>query len=215
MTSIRRHFKFAAAFAVALGLSAGTASAATPLGAYSTKGSFSFVATPNLHPPKIHQTLHTRASKLGSGLFLMANFKDLTQTNPMVGQSGPLILDNRLQPVWFKPTDPGHLGKLATDLTVQAYNGKPASALAWWEGVISPTGATVSGTVNVVDQHYRKIASLSGDTKDGWVISPHESVVSGRYNPDSPAGHQYVCRTISRIACALAAWTRGSPRMSR
>ncbi|MFL5830998.1 MAG: arylsulfotransferase family protein [Solirubrobacteraceae bacterium] len=174
MTSIRRQFKFAAAFAVALGLSAGTAAAATPLGAYSTKGSFSFVATPNLHPPKIRETLHTRASKLGSGLFLMANFKDLTNPKPMIGQSGPLILDNRLQPVWFKPTN---INNLATDLTVQTYNGKPA--LAWWEGVVSPTGATVSGTVNVVDQRYRKIASLSGDTKDGWVISPHESVVSG------------------------------------
>jgi Arylsulfotransferase (ASST) len=177
LTSIRRYLQFAAAFAAILGLSAGSAAAATPLGAYSTKGSFSFVATPNLHPPKIRETLHTSSSKLGSGLFLMANFKDLTQTTPMVGQSGPLILDKRLQPVWFKPTDPHHLGKLATDLTVQTYNGKPA--LAWWEGAVSPSGATISGTVNVVDQRYRTIASLSGDTKDGWVISPHESVISG------------------------------------
>jgi hypothetical protein len=158
-------------------VAASPAAAATPLGAYTTKGTYSFVSTPNLHPPKIRETLHTQASKLGSGLFLMGNFRDLTQSAPMIGQSGPLILDNKLQPVWFQPSDAKHSSLLAADLTVQTYNGKPA--LAWWDGTISPTGATISGTVHVVDQHYRKIADLSGDTKDGWVISPHESVISG------------------------------------
>jgi Arylsulfotransferase (ASST) len=174
---IRRNLYFVAALAATLALSAGAAAAAAPLGAFTTKGTYSFVATPKLHPPKIHETLHTSASKLGSGLFMLANFKDLTQSHPMVGQSGPMILDNKLQPVWFEPSDAKHQGLLAADLTVQSFNGKPA--LAWWEGVISSTGATVSGTVHVVDQHYRTLGTLSGDTRDGWVISPHESVVVG------------------------------------
>ncbi len=33
---------------------------------------------------------------------MVANFFDVSSP-PLVGQSGPLLLDNRLQPVWFKP----------------------------------------------------------------------------------------------------------------
>ena len=33
---------------------------------------------------------------------MVANFYDLTQ-QPMVGQSGPLVLGSDLQPIWFKP----------------------------------------------------------------------------------------------------------------
>jgi hypothetical protein len=176
LRSITRHFPLVAALAATLGLTAASAGAATaPLGAFTTKGAFSFVATPKLHPPKIREHLHTSASRLGSGLFMLANFKDITQTRPMVGQSGPLILDSRVQPVWFQPIP---TNVLATDLSVQKYNGKPA--LDWWEGAVSSSGATISGRVFAVDQHYRPIAKpLAGDTKEGWVISPHESVISG------------------------------------
>ena len=45
--------------------------------------------------------------------------------------------------------------------------------------MVTNTGAASSGTVYVVDQHYRQVAKLSGDVKDGWVISPHEVAISG------------------------------------
>jgi hypothetical protein len=75
--------------------------------------------------------------------------------------------------VWFFPLP---TNVVATDLKQQTFEGKPA--LSWWQGVINNVGATVSGTVEVVNQHYDKVATLTGT--DGWVISPHEVVISGR-----------------------------------
>ena len=58
----------------------------------------------------------------------MTNFYDLNEP-PIVGQSGPLILDRQLQPVWFQPV-PEQV--VAANLSLQSYHGKPA--LAWWQG---------------------------------------------------------------------------------
>ena len=101
----------------------------------------------------------------------MANFYDLNHP-PMVGQSGPLILDHRLQPVWFKPVP---TNVVAGNLSLQVYNGKPV--LAWWQGTITSTGSTESGEDVIVDQHYRPIATLKAT--DGWVLTLHEIVIRG------------------------------------
>ena len=91
----------------------------------------------------------------------------------MTGQSGPLILDHNLQPVWFNPIG---VNALAANLQVQSYNGKPV--LSWWQGVVTAAGVTTSGEDVVVDQHYRHVATLKG--ADGWVISQHEMLISGQ-----------------------------------
>ena len=108
---------------------------------------------------------------LASGYVMLANFYDLT-AGPIAGQSGPLILDDRLQPVWFRPlpTD-----VVASNLSVQTYEGKPA--LAWWQGAITSTGATESGEDVLVDQHYRTVATLTG--AGGWVLTLHAFQVQG------------------------------------
>jgi hypothetical protein len=111
---------------------------------------------------------------LARGYFLTANFPNVVATGPLIGQGGPLILDSKLQPVWF---DPRPTSVVSLDLKQQTFEGKPA--LSWWDGVITNTGAASSGTVFVVDRHYRQVAKLTGDVKDGWVISPHEVVISG------------------------------------
>jgi Arylsulfotransferase (ASST) len=152
--------------------SAQAASPTPPIGAYTTKGTWKFLSRPDLHPPKVAALKTGNLTKLAAGYFMVANFRNLTVPAPMVGQSGPLILDNRLQPVWFGPV-PANV--LALNLKAQTYNGKPA--LSWWQGVISPLGATVSGTDMVYDQRYKRVAKLSG--QDGWVISPHEMLISG------------------------------------
>ncbi len=152
---------------------------AAPVGAYTTNGAWSFVSAPRLHPPKLHTDHATQTRGLAPGYFMVANFPNLTATQPtsgtaqlMVGQGGPLMLDSHLQPVWF---DPVPANVVALNLKAQTYNGKPV--LSWWQGVISNVGATISGEDVVVDQHYRKVATLTG--KDGWVISGHEVVISG------------------------------------
>ncbi len=171
MLKLRLPTAIAAAAACALALSA-AAVAATPIAAYTTKGAWSFVSAPNLHPPKLGVTQKTQFSKLAPGDFMVANFKNEGIKSPMVGQSGPLILDHNLQPVWF---DPIGVNALAANLTAQSYNGKPV--LSWWQGSVSPTGVTTSGEDVVVDQHYRHVATLKG--ADGWTISQHEMIISG------------------------------------
>ena len=147
------------------------AAQAAPIGAFTTKGAWTFVSAPRLHPPKLTTTQKTQRG-LAPGYFMTGVFKDVTVAKPVVGESGPLILDRNLQPVWF---DPIGTKALAANLRVQSYNGKPV--LSWWQGTISGTGATTSGEDVVVDQHYRHVATLNGS--GGWVISEHEMIISG------------------------------------
>jgi arylsulfotransferase ASST len=149
-----------------------SAHAAAPIGAYKTKGTWRFLSRPDMHPPKVGALKIGNLKKLAPGYFMVANFKNLTVKTPMVGQSGPLILDNRLQPVWFGPVP---TNVLAVNLTAQRYSGKPV--LSWWQGVISPHGETLSGSDVVYSQQYKRVAKLTG--QDGWVISPHEMLISG------------------------------------
>ncbi len=142
-----------------------------PVGAYTTRGAYSFVTEPTLHPPVLHSDSPTLTSKLAGGYILTANFYNLNYP-PLVGQSGPLILDSGLQPVWFQPV-PEKL--VASNLSLQTYAGRPA--LAWWQGVVTNTGSTERGEDVVVNQHYQTVARLRG--ADGWVLTLHELLISG------------------------------------
>ena len=148
------------------------ADTAAPIGAYTTKGAYSFVSAPRLHPPKLRTTVKTQTSKLAKGYFLLDTFPNLTVTGPMTGMGGPLMTDSKLQPVWSYPigTDVA-----STNLSEQTYNGKPV--LLWWTGVVTNTGASTTGTVNIVDEHYRKVAAIQAAAP--WVISVHDAVISG------------------------------------
>jgi hypothetical protein len=143
-----------------------------PVGAYTTRGAYSFVTAPALHPPKLQQEGTTApAGELESGYIFTTNFYNLNYP-PLIGQSGPSILDNKLQPVWFKPV-PEKL--VASNLSLQSYEGKPA--LAWWQGVVTSTGSTESGEDVVVNQHYQTVARIRG--KDGWKLTLHAIDISG------------------------------------
>jgi EmrB/QacA subfamily drug resistance transporter len=142
-----------------------------PIGAYTTRGAYSFVTAPSLHPPKLHRDSPTVAGALTPGYIFTTNFYNLNYP-PLVGQSGPLILDSGLQPVWFQPV-PENV--VASNLSLQTYEGKPA--LAWWQGVVTNTGATESGEDVVVNQHYQTVARLKAT--GGWVLTLHALVISG------------------------------------
>jgi EmrB/QacA subfamily drug resistance transporter len=161
-----------------------TESPGSPIGAYTTKGAYTFVSEPTLHPPQVLADDVGQASKLSPGYILMANFYDLTQ-HPITGQSGPLMLDQSLDPVWFRPV-PEDVA--ASNLSLQRFEGQPV--LAWWQGLVTNTGATESGTYYVVNKHYQTVAKLSG--KDGWILTLHEIVIDGdnawvTANKDIPA----------------------------
>jgi hypothetical protein len=142
-----------------------------PVGAYVTADTYSFVTEPGLRPPKLNVSAPAPAGELTPGYILTANFYDLNEP-PMIGQSGPLILDRHLQPVWFAPV-PEKI--VASNLSLQTYEGKPA--LAWWQGVVTNTGSTERGEDVVVNRHYQKVATLKG--RDGWILTLHELAIRG------------------------------------
>jgi EmrB/QacA subfamily drug resistance transporter len=162
------------AVAVFVGIDfAASGSHGAPIGAYTTSGAYRFVSAPSLHPPIVRADVVSKdaATKLASGDIFVANFYDLTQP-PLVGQSGPLILDGALAPVWFTPVP---TDVVASNLSLQSYQGKPA--LAWWQGTVSTTGATESGEDVVVNQHYQQVATIKGT--GGWVLTLHALVIHG------------------------------------
>jgi len=168
----RLAFGVAAVLAAFVGLTAAFAgSKAPPTGRYTLTGAYTFIATPSLHPPKLRVNRRAPAARLASGYIFTANFFDLNNP-PLTGQSGPLILDNSLQPVWFKAV-PQRV--VASSLSLQTYEGKPA--LAWWQGVVTNTGSTESGEDVVVNQHYQTVARLKAT--GGWVLTLHEFLISG------------------------------------
>ncbi len=142
-----------------------------PVGAYTTDGAYHFVTEPSLRPPMLHRDGPTLAGRLAPGYILTTNFYNLNYP-PLVGQSGPLILDRHLQPVWFRPV-PEKV--VASNLSPQTYEGQPA--LAWWQGVVTNTGSTESGEDVVVNRHYQTVARLKG--ADGWVLTLHALTISG------------------------------------
>jgi Arylsulfotransferase (ASST) len=162
----------AAVLAVFAGLTIAFAgSKAPPLGKYTLTDAYSYASAPGLHPPKFHALQRAPAGSLSSGYVFTTNFVNLNEL-PIHGQSGPLLLDRELQPVWFQPVDE-HV--LAANLSLQRYEGEPA--LAWWQGKVTNTGSTESGEYVVVDRHYRTVARLKA--KDGWVLTLHEIAIDG------------------------------------
>ena len=169
--SIRR-VALAVTAALAVILTSAAAAAAAPIGAYTTRGAWSFASAPDLHPPKLRTDGRTVSARLAAGDFLVDNFPNVGARGPMIGEGGPLILDSRLQPVWVQPVGT-HV--VSADLQQATYQGQPV--LDWWQGLITRTGGTLSGQLIVVDQHYRRIATLRA--KAPWVISIHDAEISG------------------------------------
>jgi EmrB/QacA subfamily drug resistance transporter len=142
-----------------------------PVGRFTTRGAYSFVSAPALHPPILRESHESAAGELAPGYILTTNFYNLNYP-PLVGQSGPLILDDKLQPVWFRPVSEK---LVASNLSLQTYEGKPA--LAWWQGVVTSTGSTESGEDVVVNQHYQTVARIRGSY--GWKLTLHAIEISG------------------------------------
>jgi Arylsulfotransferase (ASST) len=104
-----------------------------------------FISRPDLAPPVLTVATATRSALPGS-VFLAPKRKS--------GQSGPTILDERGNYVWFKPSAKG---VVVDDFRVQSYRGE--SVLTWWEGKTSD-GGYGEGTWVIADHSYREIARI-------------------------------------------------------
>src|SRR6476620_7271505 len=104
--------------------------AATP--ALAEEGATNFVSAPSYKPATL--TVNTSAGKgQAPGFIFIAMFQNKFFTEPLVGNGGPMILDNKARYVWLK-----NASKAAPDtlnLQVQRYQGKPV--LTYWQGTVA------------------------------------------------------------------------------
>jgi hypothetical protein len=136
-----------------------------------------FVTEPSLEPPRV--TVTHPAEQVAPGLLFVSNFdfNSVAEQKPAEEQSGPLILDNRGEPVWFLPI-PADLQAFNSD--VQTLAGK--RVLTWWQGGLTQIGTPKSGTHFILGNDYRPargyVRSITG--ANGWILSPHEFFITPR-----------------------------------
>jgi hypothetical protein len=117
----------------------------------------SFHSEPGLHPPTIKLNRDDHDADDTSGDFFVS------------AGGGQMVLDSHGQVVWFHdPTQKSHLSNLG--LNLQRYRGRPV--LTWWEGKIVPPGYGVNGQDVIVNQSYKRIATVRG--AEGYSADLHE-----------------------------------------
>ncbi len=139
------------------------------------QGALELVSRPDLHPPSLSVTLRSAAATSG--------YYFVTQGSPRYGDTGPMIVDGRGQPVWVGPVPEG---RNATTLEVQRYQGRPV--LTWWEGRIDKDVGMGIGAGVIMDQSYRKVATVhagNGRPTDlhDFVITPRDTALLLVYQP--------------------------------
>jgi hypothetical protein len=102
------------------------------------------------------------------------------------GLWGPLMVDEKGSPVWFKKVpDPA---TVAIDFKTQIYQNKPV--VTWWEGTIGGTGGqgVGQGEFVIADQNYKEITRVraagteQADQHD-FVITPKGTALFWVYDP--------------------------------
>jgi hypothetical protein len=120
------------------------------------KDAWSFVSVPGLHPPKL--TVLTRRPGLSQGDLLVTSMAAPDPGLPALSERGPMILDSRAQPVWFRRDND------ILDFDQDSYQGQPVLVL-------------VGRRVVVLDEHYRTIANLKAHPP--WTIDGHDASIIG------------------------------------
>ncbi len=129
-------------------------------------GAPAFATQPSWNPPTV--TVGTAASGTAPGLVFVAP-NPAGQAASAPGQSGPTILDDNGQPVWFLPLQT----ELAQNFRVQTYRGKPV--LTWYEG---PSGGWYGGSDVIYDSTYREVKRVRGG--NGYACDQHEFLITQR-----------------------------------
>jgi len=141
--------------------------AVTP--ALADEGVASFVSAPKLKPPTL--TVNRSSRGQARGYIFTAIFQNKFFTGPLVGQGGPMVLDNKGHYVWLKPASASAPDTL--NLQVQRYRRKPV--LTWWDGTVQNTGEMV-GSWHIANDRYKVIANLK--SVNGWDPSGHELFIT-------------------------------------
>jgi Arylsulfotransferase (ASST) len=132
----------------------------------------SFRSRPDLSPPAVEVVDQARDTAPGYVFVAPKNG---------AGQNGPMILDNRGHPVWFKPMR-GE-GVRAMDFKVQHFRGEPV--LTFYRGVGLTYGR---GEYVILDSSYRELTRVrAGNGYQGdhheFLITPGDTALITVYNP--------------------------------
>jgi hypothetical protein len=133
----------------------------------------SFHSQPQMQPPSLLVTAHSPQASPGEIFSTPYN-------GP--GQSGPMILDEAGNIVWFHPLPSG---TVATNLQVQQLGGNPV--LSWWQGYIPPQGFG-EGEEVIVNSDYQLVGRVhagNGFTADlhDFHITPQDTAVLTVFDP--------------------------------
>ncbi|MDQ4062983.1 MAG: arylsulfotransferase family protein, partial [Actinomycetota bacterium] len=129
-----------------------------------------FRSRPDLSPPAVDVASQAHDATAPGYIFIAPKYGS--------GQSGPMIIDNLGEPVWFSK------GKYAMDFKVQHYQGKPV--LTWWEGEPFPRPSV--GEYVILDGSYQEITRVQAG--NGYQGNQHEFLITSQdtalftvYNP--------------------------------
>jgi hypothetical protein len=138
-------------------------------GESTTAPTLHFRSRPDLQPIPVEIT--TATAEASAGLIFIAPKKKVVQT-------GPMIVDDTGQLVWFEPLDTEGI----FNFRVQSYGGEPV--LTWWRGkAVKGVG---SGYYVIVDSSYHEIARVyAGNGLDGdiheFLITPQRTALISIY----------------------------------
>jgi Arylsulfotransferase (ASST) len=137
--------------------------------AAAAEGVAEFVSAKAYTPPLL--TVNRSSRGQAPGFIFAAIFQNKFFTDPLVGQGGPMILDNQGRYVWLRPAKASAPDTL--NLQVQRYQGKPV--LTWWDGTVKNTGE-MTGKWHVANDRYRVISTMG--SQNGWDPSGHEFYIT-------------------------------------
>lgn len=130
-----------------------------------------FRSQPDLHPPVVKasrataRTIARTTARTTARATATPSYRFLGPWPGKGSQSGPLIVSERGEVVWFKPL----AGKWASNVSIQNFRG--TQALTWWEGkVVDPGFGQGEGVL--VDGSYRELARVRAG--NGRYVDLHE-----------------------------------------
>ncbi len=140
---------------------------------------WNFVTAPQLHPMKV--SVQTQQAGTAPGLVFVGPYALSENPGVLVGQAGPLIMDNAGNPVWFLPVSSNNKQQV-TDFRVQTLFGQ--QVLTWWQGTIAgtvpsnlPDGSPLPGAYYVIENnHYQQIMTVTA--QNGFTSDLHEFLIT-------------------------------------
>ena len=144
----------------------------------SADSAWNFVTAPQLHPPKVN--VLTRQPGTAPGLIFVAPYS--MHPAVAVSQSGPMIMDDSGNPVWFVPVQ---APTVALDFQAQTLSGR--RVLTWWQGTIAtggPSGLPVGTSLSpdshfIIDNnHYQQMMTVSA--RNGFTTDLHDFDITPR-----------------------------------